>query len=358
MTAVGAAYLITAVIGLMLIVSGCGSAPPPDASPTRQNRQLPADCTTRIGDPERAKTALAQALPGETVCLQGNSLTEAELDMVASGTPSEPITVVADGAIVRSLDITADYVIVDGFSLFDGAGLTMKGHGLVARNNVLHNAAADGILCDGCFDTIIESNTVQRADGTGIYITGERITVRNNTVSESVLLTQGDADGIRFFGPGHRLTGNTIKNIKESGYGYDPRGAPHTDCFQTFNTPKNPPTYDVVIADNICTNVDVQCLIATAKEGDARGTPPGQTAITFERNICEVNGSQAVLLENFPHVIVRDNSFSGPRYRAVQLNGGSTDSVVTGNTVLGPLLPYEIDEQSRPGFQGQDNVTR
>ncbi|MGH3923280.1 MAG: hypothetical protein ACRDTT_10500, partial [Pseudonocardiaceae bacterium] len=174
----------------------------------------------------------------------------------------------------------------------------------------------------------------------------------------SVLLTQGDADGIRFFGHGHRLIGNTIKDIKETGYGYDPRGTPHTDCFQTFNTPKTPLTYDVVIADNLCANVDVQCLIATAKDGDARAVPPGQAAITFERNICEVNGSQAVLLENFPHVIVRDNSFSGARYRAVQLNGASTDSVVIGNTVLGPLLPYEIDERSRPGFQAQDNVRR
>ncbi|MGH3929906.1 MAG: right-handed parallel beta-helix repeat-containing protein, partial [Pseudonocardiaceae bacterium] len=225
MTEVRAGYLITAVAGLMLIVGGCGSTPPPDASPTRQNRQLPADCTTRIGDPERAQMALAQALPGETVCLQGNDLTDAELDMVASGTPNEPITIVADGAVVRSLDINADYVIVDGFSLFDGAGLDMKGRGLVARNNVLYNSEADGILCDGCFDTIIESNTVRRADGTGIYLTGERIMVRDNAVSESVAITQGDADGIRFFGPGHRLTGNTIKDIKETGYGNDPQGA-------------------------------------------------------------------------------------------------------------------------------------
>ncbi len=144
--------------------------------------------------------------------------------------------------------------------LRDGDGLTMAGRGLVARNNVIYNATADGVDCRGCADTVIESNTVQRADGTGIWIAGYRITVHNNTVSDSVLRTQGDADGIRFFGNGHRLTGNTIKDIKASGY---PRGGPHTDCFQTYDTRDAPPTYDVIIANNVCTNVDVQALIAT-----------------------------------------------------------------------------------------------
>ncbi len=204
-------------------------------------------------------------------------------------------------------------------------------------------------------DTFIESNTVQRADGTGIYLAGERITVRNNTVSESVLRTQDDADGIRFFGVGHRLTGNTIKDIKASGYD---RGGPHTDCFQTYNNATDPATYDIVIADNNCTNVDVQCLIATAKEGGARSAPEGRTAIVFERNTCSVNGSQAVLLENFPHVIVRDNRFSGRGSRAVQLSMGSTGCSVVGNAVTGGMRPFEIDRPSRPGFQAADNTSR
>ncbi|MGH3802216.1 MAG: right-handed parallel beta-helix repeat-containing protein, partial [Pseudonocardiaceae bacterium] len=177
----------------------------------------------------------------------------------------------------------------------------------------------------------------------------------NNTVSESVLRTQGDADGIRFFGVGHRLIGNTIKDIKASGYRDE---GPHTDCFQTYNTASDPPTYDIVIADNVCTNVDVQCLIATAKEGGARSSPAGQTAIVFENNTCSVNGSQAVLLENFPHVIVRGNRFSGPGSRAVQLGMGSIDCAVIGNTVTGDMRPFEIDRQSRPGFQAAGNTSR
>jgi parallel beta-helix repeat protein len=362
-------WLGTSVIGLVLVLSGCtagqpvdsplpDNAPPGAPPPSNQAGPLPPGCASTATKTEQAATALAQVQPGTTVCLSGDGLRDAELEVTSSGTPQQPITIVADGATIRSLRVKADYVVIQGLTLKDGDGLTMEGRGLVARNNVIYNATMDGLACVSCVDTIIESNTVQRADGTGIYLAGKQITVRNNTVSESVLRTQGDADGIRFFGNGHRLTGNTIKDIKASGYGDDPRGGPHTDCFQTFNTASNPPTYDVVIADNVCTNVDVQCLIATANESGARGTPEGQTAIVFERNTCSVNGAQAILLENFPHVVVRDNSFSGPGSRAVQLNRGSTDCAVIGNTVTDRMLPYQIDQQSRSGFQEAGNTSR
>lgn len=235
----------------------------------------------------------------------------AQLEVASSGTPEAPIKITADGATIRSINVKADYVVIQGVSLKDGDGLTMTGRGLIVRNNVLYNNEHDGLACTDCLDTIIESNTVQRADGTGIYLAGKQITVRNNTVSESILGTQGDADGIRFFGTGLRLTGNTIKDIKASGY---PREGPHTDCFQTFNTASNPPTYDVVIADNVCTNVDVQCLIATANERGARDAPAGQATITFQGNTCEVNVAQAVLLENFPTSSCAETISPGPAH--------------------------------------------
>ncbi|HKR50756.1 MAG TPA: right-handed parallel beta-helix repeat-containing protein [Pseudonocardiaceae bacterium] len=353
--------IIATVIGLVLIVSGCSTAqsPGPESPgappPTNQIGSLPANCTDRITEPGQASAALTRAQPGDTVCLSGAGLRDAELEVTASGTPQQPITIVADGAIMRSMNVKADYVVIEGLTLRDGDGLTMAGRGLVARNNVIYNATEDGLACISCLDSILESNTVQRADGTGIYLAGQRITVRNNTVSESVLRSQGDADGVRFFGVGHRLTGNTIKDIKASGYRDE---GPHTDCFQTYNNASNPPTYDIIIADNVCTNVDVQCLIATAKESGAHSGPAEQTAITFEHNTCSVNGSQAVLLENFPHVIVRGNTFSGPGERAVQLGMGSTDCAVIGNTMTGRMRPFEIDRQSRSGFQESDNTSR
>ncbi|MGH7745505.1 MAG: right-handed parallel beta-helix repeat-containing protein [Candidatus Dormibacteria bacterium] len=357
MTRVSIRGLFATVIGLVLIVSGCTAAqsvnPPPPAAPPPSNQAgpLPADCADPITEPEQARAAVAQVRPGSIVCLAGGGLTDVELEVTTSGTPQQPITIVADGATMRSMNVKADNVVIQSLTLKDGDGLTMTGRGLVARNNVIYNATANGLECKDCVDTILESNTVQRADGTGIWFSGERITVRNNTVSESVLRTQNDADGIRFFGNGHRLTGNTIKDISAAGY---PHGGPHTDCFQTYDSRDTPPTYDVVISDNICTNVDVQALIATID--DPRGAPPeGPTTITFERNTVQVNGSQAVLLRHFPHVIIRDNHVSGPGDRAVNITEGSTDCTVTGNTVSGNLRPFEIDRQSQRGFQESGN---
>ena len=351
--------LYAMVIGLVLVISGCTvgqpDAPAPSAPPpSNPAGPLPVDCADRITEPEQASDALAQAQPGATVCLSGDGFQDAELEMTASGTAEQPIVIVSDGATMRSLEVKADYVVIQGLTLRDGGGLTMAGRGLVARNNVIYNAANDGLVCVGCADTIIESNTVQRADGTGIHFSGQGITLRNNTVSESVARTQNDADGIRFFGIGHRLIGNTIKDIKAGGYGDE---GPHTDCFQTYDTDRGAPTYDVVIADNICTNVDVQCLIATIDDPRASSPPPGQTTITFVGNTCEVNGSQAVLLRNFPHVNVRGNRFSGPGDRAVQLDGESTDCTVVGNTMTGRMRPFQIDRQSEPGFEEGGNTS-
>jgi parallel beta-helix repeat protein len=352
-------WLCATMIGLTLIVSSCSTSPNPalpgDEPPSSQVGPLPAECTSRITEPDQATTALQRAQPGNVMCLSGDGLVDAELAVTTSGTPQQPIMVVSDGATMRSLKVRADYVVIQGLTLRDGEGLTLSGRGLVARNNVIYNATADGVECRGCTDAIIDSNTVQRADGTGIWIAGERITVRNNTVSESVARTQDDADGVRFFGRGHRLTENTIKDISAAGY---PRGGPHTDCFQTYDTRDAPPTYDVVIADNVCTNVDVQALIATNDERRGGGAPAGQASIIFERNTVVVKGSQAVLLRNFPDVVVRDNRFSGPGQRAIMITEGSTNCTVVGNIMTGDLRPFEIDPESERGFQESDNTSR
>ena len=308
-----------------------------------------------MSDPDQAVAVLGRAKPGDNVCFTGERLADLTLRMGVSGTADNPISLIADGTVVRSIDVDADHVTVEGFTVSDGDGLNLQGTGLVVRNNVVRNAADDGIDCGDCRDTLIELNTVSRTDGIGIVIEGDHIEVRNNTVSESVMIKEGDADGIRFFGTSLRLTGNTIRDIKTTGYPEE--DAPHTDCFQTYNS-ESRPTYDVLIANNVCENVDVQCLIATGKGIPFADIPDGSAAITFENNICTVYGSQGVLIEDFPNVVVRNNTFTGPMYRAIFLTRGSVNCTVVGNTVNGGIPVFEIDDDSRPGFRAEGNTNR
>jgi hypothetical protein len=55
-----------------------------------------------------------------------------------------------------------------------------------------------------------------------------------------------------------------VRDISDEGY---PDGdAPHSDCFQTYDSDA-PPTFDVVLSGNRRERVGVQCLIATGKDG-------------------------------------------------------------------------------------------
>jgi hypothetical protein len=356
--------VVLVVLGFALtvfaIVVSCmswfpGSLPPPEGAPPPPRASgLPAHCSSTVSDPDQATTAVKRARPGDAICFKGDRFADLTIEVTASGTPRQPISLIGGGISMRTIKVDADYVAVDGFTLTDGEGLKLKGHGIVARNNVVRNATDDGIACTQCVDVIVESNTVWRADGTGIVIDGDRSLVRDNTVSESVMRTKGDADGIRFFGTGLRLLGNTIKNIKATNY--PPGQGPHTDCFQTYDTRDTRTISDVVIADNVCQNVDVQCLIATSK--DRAVVPNGVTTILFEHNNCSVNGSQGILLEQFPNVVIRDNIIEGPQYRAMLVAKGSTGVTVVGNTVVGDIPPFEIDDESKPGFHAEGNTSR
>ena len=108
---------------------------------------------------------------------------------------------------------------------------------------------------------------------------------------------------------------------------------------------------NAVIADNACTNVDAQCLIATAEESGKQGEVGRSHGIEFTGNKCEVQGSQAVLVQWFPDVVVRGNAFDGPALtRAAYYGDGSTGGEFSGNTVRAGVPPVEVEANSRQGF--------
>lgn len=215
----------------------------------------------------------------------------------------------------------------------------------------MHDTQRGGITCERCQDSIIDSNTVQHVDTVGIWIDGQRITVSHNKVSDTLARDNGDADGMRFFGSGHRITENTVTDISDRGYA----NPPHPDCFQTYDD-NSPPTFDVLIAGNTCRNVGAQCLIATGDQRGNSGAPTGVPSITFVDNTCATNGAQAVNLRRWPNVEVRDNRISGPNVtRGIIIIDDSTGCVVIGNSTDGGRPTLDIDNSSKPGAHVEHN---
>ncbi|NMI00277.1 right-handed parallel beta-helix repeat-containing protein [Pseudonocardia acidicola] len=357
--------VLAAVLLALAALSGCSTASAPGPSGPPGSAAVPAppsgvpstveNCTTTLTTVAAAQAALDAALPGEKLCLTGGQLSTAELTITRSGRPDAPVQVVSDGAVIRGITVRADNVVISGLATNAGSGITLTGTGLTARGNAVANATDDGILCKACTDSLIESNMVDRADGTGIRIQGDRVTVRANTVSGSVRIRSRDADGMRFFGTDLVFADNTIRDIKQIGY---PQGQePHTDCFQTFDD-SSPRTYNVTISGNRCTNVDAQCLIGTVSNRNYVGAPPGALAIRFVNNVCNTGGAQSVYLESYPDVEIRSNAFTGGQLlRAVLAVNGSTRVTVAGNTVASGIPPVEVDDESRAGFVDSGNTS-
>ena len=295
--------------------------------------------------------ALDNAPPGSTLCFTGGDLSGADVILTSSGAANAPITLRSDGAAVRSIHISANHVVVDGFTVAGGDGIFLKGNDLAIRHNTVHDTQRGGITCERCQNSIIDSNAVQHVDNVGIWIEGQQIAVSHNTVRDTLARDNGDADGMRFFGNGHRITANTIMDISDRGYA----NPPHPDCFQTYDD-NSPPTFDVLIAGNTCRNVGAQCLIATGDQGGNSGAPTGVPSITFVDNTCAANGAQAVNLRRWPNVEIRENRISGPNVtRGIIVIDGSTGCVVIGNTTDGGRPTVDIDKSSRPGSRVEHN---
>jgi len=302
-------------------------------------------CTRTINNIDDARAALNAAAPGDMLCFFGADLANVDLTLTRSGTAKDPIRLISDGHItVHQLHVLADHVIIQGFTIVGGGELLLAGTDIVAQKNTVHDTQRGGIICATCTDSTIESNTVTHAATTGISISGQRITVRENLVRATVAGGDGDADGLRFFGNGLRIVSNSIQNISATG------SAAHPDCFQTFDTGHSA-TFDVTIVGNSCQNVAENCLIATGDESGNSEAPAGALPITFIGNDCATNGDQAVYLRRWPNVDVRKNHLLGPNLKhGVLITNTSTRCTVKDNITAGEVPPVEIDDSSRPGF--------
>ncbi|HEX5349118.1 MAG TPA: hypothetical protein VFW64_18735, partial [Pseudonocardiaceae bacterium] len=143
-----------ALLSLALLASGCTSAsqsfpagqspsttqghspsPADQGPPTSQvQRALPSNCTHTITGADDVQTVLDTATAGDTLCFSGGDLTDTDLALARSGTTDAPITLAADGATVHEVQIKADHVVLEGFTVAGGGGVLLEGAGITARN--------------------------------------------------------------------------------------------------------------------------------------------------------------------------------------------------------------------------------
>ena len=263
-----------------------------------------ANCTKRVSDGASLQQALAAASPGQKICAVGN-MGNARLQVNKSGTPGNPITVIGNGSTpVKGITVDASNVVVGGFSAVN-------------------------------------------PQAPGIELTGNNITVRNNTVKHP---TGGDYDGLRFFGSNLKILNNTITDISPDGSGA------HADCMQTFATDaQSPASQNVVIDGNKCERIDNQCLIAEGPNSSAGdGSGQGRSAnITFTDNLCDVNASQALQIDDVQGMKVTGNTVTGKPDKAFSFQNKATGAVVAANKIAAGI-GYQVgmDSSSQVGYRG------
>lgn len=266
--------------------------------------------------------------------LGGLTLLSTSLVLVANGDRAHGSPAAGPPATATARQVAADdrLVITDGGTadqpaVYDGQGRSVDGITVEADHVVVKNYVLD------------------EPEAPGIEITGNDITVQDNTVTRP---RGGDGDGLRFFGDDLKILHNTIRGTRNS-------GGRHADCMQTFAS-DTPPSQNVLIADNRCEDIDNMCLMAEGPN-DGEGDGHGHTSdFTIRGNYCEtLEASQTLMFEDVQHATITGNTFAAAPDHGIGLAIGSTDAHVSGNTVS-PGIHYEvgIDDSSRPGYQGPE----
>jgi hypothetical protein len=283
-----------------------------------QSGEPAADAGVRpLGDISCTTTAdvgsVRLAAPGEVLCLTGDS--SDRLIITGGGTPGSPAVYSGGGeATVKGIDVTADNVVVEGFTSTDG-------------NNM------------------------------GAKLVGNNITFRDNTITHPVY-DGDDTDGIRFFGDDITILHNSIKDVSDgSDCNQDGCGdGPHPDCLQTFYSNQYPTSSRVTIEGNSCQDIAAQCLIAEGPVLPDEGVNgPGQSAdwIFFD-NYCDAGAAQAVQLKNIKNTTIAGNFFDGSNNKAIALSDASTGTHVGGNKLnsrIPKLITFDDDNEAA-GYVG------
>lgn len=290
------AGLVAGFLAIAGPVSSTAMTSPPAAAAAQAGISAP-----QSGNPCTTHSA-GDAGPGAVVCIGSGSKSK-RLKISKGGTADKPMTYDGKGQTVGGLDIDADNVIVQNY-------------------------------------------TMDKPSAPGIEVHGTNVTVQNNTVTAP---HGGDGDGMRFFGNKITIKNNTVSKTRNTNG--------HADCMQTFATGGDDvASQDLTIDGNKCQDIDNMCLMAegpNSEAGDGSGEGVSENW-TFSNNYCNTNkASQELMVDDVQHLTVTGNTWVKGVDHAIGLQNKSTYAHVKDNK-LDPSIDCEVgmDSSSKKGYEG------
>jgi hypothetical protein len=194
------------------------------------------------------------ASPGDVIHLLEGTYDDV-YEISKSGTPNAPITITGNNAVLKSLVVSGDYIIVSKIEVIGAVyhGIMTTGSHIIIRDSIVHHSVTDngvGPVCNidhatsgwgsgikverGSENIVIENNLVYENCGEGIAATmGKNVSIINNTsrdnysvniyVDNSSFTTVSDnkviCTGNGYLRDGHRATGIATGEEYYEGWG-------------------------------------------------------------------------------------------------------------------------------------------
>jgi hypothetical protein len=313
--------------------------------------------------------------PGDTVHVRPGDYGE-RVQVSRSGAKGAPITYRAEGVVkMKGFTVRADHIAIQGFEIRNtdnewdnGVGIFVEGSYCALDNNYIHDATRGGIVLfarageeSGPTGCRVTNNRLYHNALSGIEIHGSKHVVEGNeiwaTIQHHPKWTNPpdwiDADGIRFFGSGHRISRNYIHDIS---FDQPENVNPHIDCFQTWG-----PASDTVLEYNACDELQYQAphergqgFMIEEKDGPVRD-------ITIRHNTVRAY-TQVVVLRG-EALSITDNQFSGDLSLPQAAQGaielfGTRSAVVKNNRFCGARTLIHTEQMSDEALTEGNNVVQ
>ena len=320
--------------------------------------------------------------------------------LTRSGRPGAPITFEAQpGTVSQGFIVTADYITIKGFEIWNtnyvrnstllSSGIHLKGAYVAIVSNYIHDCALVGIELYGprgvtnTHHCTLAYNRLYHNELVGCDVNGFNHLVVSNEVWRSCQchtnLTQVedhaadnpahlpcpfypavpslDADGMRFFGSGHRFIGNYIHDIPLGPPGINPaiddyNDTPHIDCFQTWDDWSHLAATNILFERNFLDNYSVG-RDSKGRTQTTRGFQlgPGASDITIRNNI--IRACSGVNATGCSNLIVVNNTFAGTRvigedWLSDGVSFGRVTNAMIANNVFLDMARFSVGQAS-PG---------